>query len=273
MKANMIGLFTETMMHPGSGQHNGAIDLPVAREATTNYPVVVGSSMKGALRDKAVQEIEKKSVSKIFGEQENAGVVAVTDARLLLLPVRSLQGHYRWVTCPYILERFCRDAALAGKSISLEPPRVDPGEALVIEDMETLLLEELSFQAKPDANELKAWVDQIRPLIHHKDVRKRLTEQLAVVNDDDFAYLARYSLPIQIRNQLDKNKISQHLWSEETLPPDTLLYTLLIARPGGESELEKVVKHLNENPYIQIGGNETLGQGWCIIATDEKEVD
>ena len=30
----------------------GVVDLPVAREAATDYPVLVGSSLKGALRDK-----------------------------------------------------------------------------------------------------------------------------------------------------------------------------------------------------------------------------
>lgn len=276
MNAKRIGLLTETMMHPGSGQHNGAIDLPVARESTTDYPVVVGSSMKGALRDKMVQEKKsKEEISRLFGEQEQAGAVAVTDGRLLLLPVRSLQGIYRWVTCPYLWERFSRDSRLSGNRTSASIPELTPGEVLVAEGTETLFLEELSLKGKQDADCIQALTDEIKPLIRHEGVGKRLVKQLAVVNDQDFAYLARYSLPVQIRNQLTEEKTSKNLWSEETLPPDTLLYALLIARPvggeSGESSLEMVLDHLQENPYIQIGGNETLGQGWCIISTEGRE--
>ncbi|QKG83299.1 type III-B CRISPR module RAMP protein Cmr4 [Kroppenstedtia pulmonis] len=269
MKASLIGLLTETMVHPGSGQNNGAIDLPVARESTTGYPVAVGSSMKGALRDKADQE-KWEDVKELFGDQKQAGEMAVSDARLLLLPVRSLQGLYRWVTCPYILERLQRDARLAGKPISLHIPEVGEGDALVEEGLGTLFLEELSFDMKAKSKVIQEWAEEIEPLIGHDQVRERLKKQLAVVSDHDFAYLARYSLPVHIRNQLDKNKTSKNLWSEETLPPDTLLYTLLIPRPGREMKGEEIERRLKENPYIQIGGNETLGQGWCMIAIAER---
>ena len=52
MKAAMLGLLAETPIHPGAGRGMGVVDLPVAREAATDYPVIVGSSLKGALRDR-----------------------------------------------------------------------------------------------------------------------------------------------------------------------------------------------------------------------------
>ncbi|SMO36440.1 type III-B CRISPR module RAMP protein Cmr4 [Melghirimyces algeriensis] len=272
MKAKMIGLLTETMMHPGSGQHNGAIDLPVARESTTGYPVVVGSSMKGALRDKMIQEDKKKEASRWFGEQEHAGLIAVTDARLLLLPVRSLQGVYRWVTCPYILERLERDASMIGHSMTFQKPQVHPEQAVVADQTEGLFLEELSFQTRTDAELMEDLTRQIAPLIGHQEVCHRLKEQLAIVSNHDFAHLARYSLPVQIRNQLSAEKTSQNLWSEETLPVDTVLYTLLMLRPGGKDcDLSNVMNHLKRHRYIQMGGNETIGQGWCLISADGWE--
>ncbi|OYD06590.1 type III-B CRISPR module RAMP protein Cmr4 [Paludifilum halophilum] len=273
MKASIIGLLTETMMHPGSGQTNGAIDLPVARESTTDYPVVVGSGVKGAFRDKAEQE-EWANIGELFGEQSRAGKVAISDARLLLLPVRSLQGYYRWVTCPYLLERLQRDFRLAGQPITEELPEVNEGEVLVEKGEGTLFLEELSFDVVDEKSKrqlVQTWAERIAPLIGHSHVRERLSKQLAVVSDHDFAYLARYSLPVHVRNRLNGEKTSESLWSEETLPPDTLLYTLLIPRPGGEPELEAMQRYLKEKPYIQIGGNETLGQGWCLISTEGKE--
>ena len=53
MKSLMIGMLAETAIHPGSGRSSGFVDLPVARESITQYPVIVGSSLKGALKDRA----------------------------------------------------------------------------------------------------------------------------------------------------------------------------------------------------------------------------
>ena len=50
MKSAMLGLLAETPIHPGAGRGMGVVDLPVAREAATDYPVLVGSSLKGALK-------------------------------------------------------------------------------------------------------------------------------------------------------------------------------------------------------------------------------
>ncbi len=49
MKTLLYGMLAETSIHPGAGQSSGFVDLPVAREAATDYPVIVGSSLKGAL--------------------------------------------------------------------------------------------------------------------------------------------------------------------------------------------------------------------------------
>ncbi|MBH8605867.1 type III-B CRISPR module RAMP protein Cmr4 [Thermoactinomyces sp. CICC 10522] len=96
MKGYMLGMLAETPIHPGAGQVYSVIDLPVARERTTHYPMIPGSSLKGALRDKLEEEMtgQDHRLKQLFGKQDQAGAFSVTDARLLLLPVRSLTGHY-----------------------------------------------------------------------------------------------------------------------------------------------------------------------------------
>ncbi len=128
----MLGLLAETFIHSGIGRNEGAIDLPVAREAATDYPYIPGSSLKGALRDFSRghwKNGDADKVEKCFGKEgaEQAGGVLISDARLLLLPVRSLTGSYRWATCPLILERLKRDQQrLMGESAI---PKIDaPGE-------------------------------------------------------------------------------------------------------------------------------------------------
>src|SRR5690554_1421315 len=99
MLSVIMGMLAETNVHPGIGQVSGAIDLPVAREKTTGYPVIVGSSLKGALKDTAEQHrlsgYTGLNLDQVFGGQNQAGAVAVTDGRLLLLPVRSLNSHFK----------------------------------------------------------------------------------------------------------------------------------------------------------------------------------
>ncbi len=269
MRTAIIGLLAETSLHPGTGQVAGTVDLPVAREAATGYPVIPGSGLKGALRDRAEQKWGKKAaqVEDIFGEQNRAGAVAVTDARLLLLPVRSLNGHYKWVTCPYLLERYARDRELVGMPVGLpELSSLENGRAAVVQGQGQLLLEELSFDLI-DGLELASVCEAIKPLIRHASVQERLAGGLVVVNDDEFAYFARYGLAVSARNVLDDDKkTSENLWYEETLPPDSLFYALLLARPGKEGVLADLAQVFSGRPYLQVGGNETVGQGWCVVS-------
>jgi len=267
MKSAILGLLAETSLHPGVGQVVGAVDLPVARERSTDYPVIVGSSLKGALRDRAEQVwgIDDERIKRIFGEQDNAGAVAVTDARLLLLPVRSLNGHYKWVTCPYILERYQRDLKLAGTAAEFPVPQPEEGQATASQDQGQFFLEELSFDVV-DAD-LTPVVEAIRLLVQHASVRERLLGGLVVVNDDEFAYFARHGLAVNARNFLDdETKTSKNLWYEETIPPDSLFYALLFARFGGNNTLNLLTDIFKARPYLQIGGNETVGQGWCAVS-------
>ena len=71
MKTAMLGLLAETSVHPGSGRGVGVVDLPVARETATDYPVLVGSSLKGALRDKIKTTAPDEETR--FGNPQEAG--------------------------------------------------------------------------------------------------------------------------------------------------------------------------------------------------------
>ncbi len=261
MNATMLGLLAETPIHPGSGRSMGVVDLPVAREAATDYPVLVGSSLKGALRDKA--ERNNQDADRLFGRIDHAGGLLVSDGRLLLLPVRSLSGAYRWATCPHLIERFRRDLARAGLGPRPSVPTVDPGSILT-NGSGKLFLEEREFiigGTVPQDLETA-----VRPLLLHQETRERLVGQTAILHDEDFAWFARYGLAIQARNVLDDGtKKSRSLWFEETLPPDTAMYALIAGR--GEREARDACDALfpSHDCYLQVGGNETVGQGWFAV--------
>lgn len=259
----IIGLLAETFIHPGTGQTAGAIDLPVARERTTQYPFISGSSMKGALLDAArTKGLDQTRQEALFGRQDNGGALLVSDARLLLLPVRSLSGPYRWVTCPYLLERFDRDLRRAGRNLHLPDNKPSAPERALAHDQGDLFLEERLFAIEgtvPDEI-----VNAVGALIPHNRARSRLREQLVVVGDKDFAWFAQYALPVQARNVLDtERKTSRNLWYEETLPPDTLMYLVLGERGNGAAH--EAAEFLSKQRYLQAGGNETVGHGWFAV--------
>lgn len=268
MKSLMLGMLAETPVHPGAGRSLGVVDLPVAREAATGYPVIVGSSLKGSLREKAEESNgrDDDAVKRAFGRQEHAGDVLVSDARLLLLPVRALDRASRFVTCPQLIERYCRDLARAGIGPVPPVPAIESGKVLAARKPSYLFLEERSFAVAGEPED--TLVESILPLVRHDVVHGRLRNSLVVVSDDDFAWFARYGLQVQARNSLeDGTKKSKSLWYEETLPPDTVMYALLLGRDNGS--LVFVQQLFEQDCYLQAGGNATVGQGWFAVAVRE----
>ncbi len=261
MKTMLLGLLAETSIHPGSGQDAGFVDLPVAREASTSYPVIVGSSFKGALLDRARDE-GIKELDAIFGKQDCAGDLIVSDARLVALPVRSLSSTYKWVTCPHLIERLLRDMKRsdisAGDFSNLSP---NQGDYFGTGNKE-IYLEERQFGH--GGNLPDGLRNLIQSLILHEETANRLDDQLVVLHNDDFVWFARYGLAVTARNVLDnETKTSKNLWYEETIPTDSIFYSLLAER--NKNALSAISSLFAEKPYIQVGGNATVGQGWFAV--------
>ena len=261
MKIAMLGFLAETPIHPGTGRSMGVVDLPVAREAATDYPVLVGSSLKGALRDKSETTPGVDAVIR-FGKPDQAGDLLVSDGRLLLLPVRSLTGSYRWVTCPHIIERYRRDLTRAKLQPVPALPTVEVRSTQAFGNG-SLFLEERQFSiSEAPIDDLAS---AIAPLVLHEDSKHRLASQIAILHDDDFSWFVRYGLPIQARNVLeDGTKKSVNLWYEESLPPDTVMYTLVLGR-NNEALAGLDALFPQNDPYLQVGGNETVGHGWFSV--------
>jgi len=282
MNSAIVGMFAETSIHPGSGQDTGFVDLPVAREKTTGYPVIVGSSLKGALREKARREgwdqpdeeaddADDSKIGDVFGIQANAGRLVVSDARLLMLPVRSLNQQYMWVTCPHLIERYKRDRKRASLDETelpdqhlarLDQPAGDIPPAIA-PSQETIFLEERQFQGILPLDETN--LSGLKELIDSDQAANRVSDQLVILPDDEFAWFARFGLEVNARNTLDNDtKQSEHLWYEETIPADSLFYTVLGDRTGGNGadSLDEMKGLFGDSAYLRVGGNETVGQGW-----------
>ena len=181
--------------------------------------------------------------------------------------MRSLSSAYKWVTCPHLLERYTRDKRRADhEAEKMALPDIAAGKYLRADnttDKNTLFLEERQFERAEGFPDIL--VEAIKPLICHKLTLDRLAKQLVVLRDDDFVWFARYGLAIQARNVLNETtKTSENLWYEESIPADSLFYTLLAERQAGA--LDSVTKLFDHHPYLQVGGNETVGMGWFAVA-------
>jgi len=288
-------LYAQSFLHPGAGVSTEVIDLPIQREAHNGYPVIPASSLKGSLRDLAVQKgIDEKIIAALFGQASDtvsfAGALIIGDGRILAFPVRSLTRTFFWVSSPLIAARVKRDLMVAG----LKPnwgsiPEVKPTEVLVPEgcDLEDdLYLEEMNFKAKENdaVSALAKFVSlQLDPKIVGETYVQKLEHDFALVSDSTFSYLVRFATHVNARIKLTSAKTTGtykatekagketgNLWYEEVLPSETIFYALVSAdRPRGDNlgSSQQVLQELTESilsdRFIQLGANETLGQGWC----------
>lgn len=282
----LLFLSAETPIHAGSGQSIAGIDLPIQREVHTQWPCIYGSAVKGAMRSRASRDgVQDNDIFDLFGpshtaaagERDNshAGALQIGDARLLLLPVRSLNTCFKWVTCPAVLRRLARDAQRMGVplnvSAELAPTQsqawgVEGGQSVFLEEFR---LEELS---KPEIAEWSKAISEAANL-----TVAELNDRLLVVHDDVFSFLARHATAVNAHIAIDsetKTVRQGALWYEETLPSESVLYVPVNAtasrRKGGQRTAPQVLDGLmglfaSGRQWLQLGGNETTGMGWCQV--------
>jgi CRISPR-associated protein Cmr4 len=300
-RAAVVSLYAETPLHPGRGGASGVIDLPIQRERQLGYPMIPGSSLKGVLRSQARQLWRQQAgrLETVFGPEtdragEHGGALAITDARLLLFPVRSLRGVFAWTTSPLALDRYRRDLVAAGFAAPSELPAVPSGRALVapgtaLAAAGSVTLEEFSFAASEDpaaaaiAHDLASSVLPSSP--EYESWRARLPRQLVILPDDDFRDFVQTATEVVARIRVDPatgTVAPGALWYEEYLPTETLFYALALAslprRPtnGAPEELrtaEDVLDALDGLALdrLQIGGDETVGRGIVKLRIRRRE--
>jgi CRISPR-associated protein Cmr4 len=281
-KTTLFGLYTLTPMHFGTGQTAGAVDLPIARDSSTGFPVLPATGIKGALRDylERLKQVESSAIECLFGkeldpeakaESIRAGLLAFTEARLLAYPVRSLNRPFLHVTCPLIMERFARDVIALGRGDFLPDgwsiPALGESEALAADDSlaeSTLVLEDLAFERariKAD-NRIKEISKALCTLLpeEEENTRDRLSNGLIFIPDRYFAYLMQYVVPVQARIKLTAGKTtdtwtnpdtgeteSGNLWYEENLPSDCLFMGFM-----GERRQRKTSRDTSSTPEMGI---------------------
>jgi CRISPR-associated protein Cmr4 len=290
--AALVFFYTVSPLHPGAAEGSGAADLPLQRERPGGLPMVQGPTVKGGLRRLAVvRGLPEAKVNAAFGPPPPAeqGALTLTDARLLLFPVRSARRVFAWATSPAAVARLRRDLEVAalfagGADPGLPIPRPGEGQALVPPGSPLRLgdrwvvLEDLCLPAaeSDEAGELAGWLAEnaLPAADSWATWREKLRSDLVVVGDDDLRDLAELAVEVITRVKLDPaGAVELGPWDEENLPAETLLYSLaLAARPRAEGELasgEEVLdfleKEVLKGGVVQLGGDETVGRGFARV--------
>lgn len=315
-------LMCETPLHAGSGSDLGIVDLPIQREKHSKFPKIEASSLKGAIRQafemrtvlsenddqKAKENLirinkifgfdeadlnSRKTTSdeknKTFGENTQfSGCLAVSDARLLLFPVKSLYGVFAWITCPKIISRFIQDLDTADlknrlKEIDTRNIAISKNSTLKGKNG-TVQLEEFTFK-NPEENEnidyLGKWLKE--KLFKGKEtsyLAQKLANDIVVINDTDFGHLVTLCTEVITRTKIDNQTgtvAPGALFTEEYLPTESLLYTLVMfaddmSKAGNKMSADEVKTFFRSNlpQVMQIGANATLGKGIVKTTLVEK---
>lgn len=215
---------------------------------------VLGVTLKGIIRaavEKGSNEIDldgteyKKFARDVVSCLLIKNALTFTDARLLLLPVKSVNGVSGWVTCTTLLESFIKDLNMTEVQPIPKLPcanTVPSGCKLVSEENKVILevpsglklehfindviFEELIFQIKEDegCSKFAIWISDILDF-------KKMGSNIVVLNDMNFSYILTNS-------------------TKEYFPSDTILYSLILTSPvfvGKDQDKNMLIQENRKN--------------------------
>ncbi|GAA3985378.1 type III-B CRISPR module RAMP protein Cmr4 [Thermobifida alba] len=297
MTAFLLYLYAESPLHPGAAASDGALDLPIQREKSTNYPLIWGQSLKGALRQAARDAGWSTSQQKeVFGsevsdeEESTPGKLAVGDAQLVALPVPTLRRSFAWATSQLALSRLARKYTIIGRGDTVPTiPNTDgkegacgrgewggaspevlgpclvklqrPGGGDNTPDPVTDWAKLLASDAVGDADHLSAFAS-------------KLAKDLLVVGSEPMSVLLRECTEFSVRVQLhpERKQVVEGPFTSEYLPAETILAAVLTLRGTPSPETVQRLRGLLHGSLLQVGGDETLGKGlvWTRIVEGNR---
>ncbi|MFM2476486.1 type III-B CRISPR module RAMP protein Cmr4 [Celerinatantimonas sp. MCCC 1A17872] len=277
MSFHTYHLISQTILHCGSGQSVGIVDQPIIRERATNLPIVPGATIRGVLRahlstDDSASELTRSLFGQVDGTDNFAGALSVTDAHLLVLPVRSVYGIVAYATCPFILRRYKKEMVLKLSISKL-------GQAICSSDSQILVnkkvvLEELDIDAQSDES-AQEWAEQLSQVIYASDTEAQqdFKKHFVILPDDVFSYLAETATEVRTRIRMDQETgvvAEGALWTEESLPAESVLwgsYSFNEHTKGYSAEYTAQFQKHAHLALLQMGGNAGVGNGLVQLLT------
>ena len=229
-------------------------------------------------------------------ETQFAGCVGFSDARLLLFPVKAMRGIFVWVTCPLVINRYEQDLNLPKTNIQVEGGKAKvPKDFNLFIGQNKIILEEYSFTVaaeKDDKEPISQLVKKLATVVFDANDQYRqnkLKTSLVVLPDDAFMDFVTLSTEVITRTKIDNETgtvATGALFTEEFLPAESVLYSLVLSGPlfmkekllnskknefadfleqgkPNAAKSREVFKKFMDNSTLlfQLGGNASLGKG------------
>ncbi len=248
-------IYCVSPVHMGAGTAVGLIDNPIQRERHTEYPMMAGSGLKGAIRHHFWSQLpedirtdkEKRKIhllNRLFGAETDAsdfaGAVSFGDAQLVAFPVRCLKGAFVYATSPTALARAARTMALVGANSDWPTVTVETGHCKLanhnLMNGDRLHLEAFEFTAHMDQSLMKIseWLSQhaLPSDAAYDFFREKLKMDLVLLSDEDFGYFVRNATVVEPHVRINNETGTADdggLFYTENLPPESLLLAPVMA--------------------------------------------
>jgi CRISPR-associated protein Cmr4 len=302
-RAMVLLLFAETPVHPGAASGKAALDLPLQRSVQTEWPIINDATLRGGLRryvetrDPADKDACEKQANSLFGDPNNPGRLSTPDAEVLLFPVASAKGMTAWITCKTALEYFARKLCLfrtflsKAKGAKSEGAQVDElisavkdlkdgtfatTESKLTWNGRTIILESDSFTEEPEtppvgaegapqrpADKIAQWFAGVLPATQYWT--DRLKTHFVIVPEGAFTHYVLRKTDIRTRVKIAEGRVDQGPWTEENIPIDTLLYTIVSTVESNGDAVGEFGKVMENQPVLQFGGDQNLGRGMLRV--------
>lgn len=256
MNAIVYKITCVTNLHVGSGEANfDVIDNTVEKDPVTELPTINSSGVKGALRQYFVERgVKSKDITDIFGSspKESAEVETV---------IKTEEGKEKSKNEPKTIPgqvKFYQADLLA------RPARASKGDKsyYMVTSAEAIAqhIQKMKIFADTDINAVpKNCVEVgVEGITAEKEI-ELLNESFKMIEDVE---LRDMPLPVLARNQLEDG-ISNNLWYEQVVPHKSI-FTFAVSSESAKI-LNTFAKVVEENPYIQFGGNASIGYGLCKV--------
>lgn len=281
----MYWIYALTPLHVGAGSGVEFVDLPIMREKSTGWPIVPPSVVKGVWKDYWNNKADGPLLQAAFGKDTTgpddfASAIVITDARIVLLPIRSFYGTFAYVTAPLALQRLKRDWETTGIVL---PPVPQPGESEVLvqtgklQHGGKLYLEELDFAVKENPATAQ-WAEKFAKTIFDNDWQQIFKDRFAIVPDTTFDFFCQMGTEVNTRIRIDDDKkVVQEgaLWQEESLPAESVLAGLVWCERNYSgsryTETDMMNQFCKGKIRCQLGGKATVGKGQVICRFSEQE--
>lgn len=296
-------IYCVSPVHMGAGTALGLIDNPIQRERHTEYPMIAGSGLKGAVRhhfwsqlNDGEREDKMNLLNRLFGPDKNpsdfAGAISFGDAQLVAFPVRCVKKAFVYATSPTALARAMRLLNITGVNISWAIPEMKVGHCRLLNPQllsgQKLLLEAFAFTAPtPPDNDLHFIAEWLAGNVlpdgdAYAFFRDKLATDLVLLSDEEFGYFVRNATVVEPHVRINNETGTADdggLFYTENLPPESLLLAPVMASVersskgvlNAEQVLESVLQGSEgawkglDSALLQIGGDATTGRGQVIL--------